>query len=202
MGNREIFDSMAERYDSPERVVIAELIAGEMRAALGDMPGKRAIDYGCGTGLIGFALIDLFASLLFVDASPRMIERVERKIEETHSGNARALCCDFAEGLPPGERADVLLASQVLLHVREIEPLLRRFAAVLAPGGRLLIADFDKNEKIRSDKVHNGFVQSTLVDACARAGFASARAHTFYEGQKIFLQQDASLFLLQADKAR
>ncbi|MFZ3130507.1 MAG: hypothetical protein WA125_05235 [Desulfosporosinus sp.] len=31
---------------------------------------------GCGTGLVGFGLINLFRSMLFADASPQMIERL------------------------------------------------------------------------------------------------------------------------------
>lgn len=35
---------------------------------------------------------------------------------------------------------------------------------LLAPGGQLIIVDFDKNEQISHPKVHNGFTQEELND--------------------------------------
>jgi len=62
------------------------------------------------------------------------------------------------------------------------------------------IIDFDKNEDIISDEVHNGFEQEELIESTKRAGFAKASVCTFYRGKKLFMGKDSSLFILDAEK--
>lgn len=86
---------MAGQYDTEDRVNIAKIIVQAVRSELVDTKGKTALDYGCGTGLVGFGLIDIFQSMLFVDASPQMIEQVKRKIENGQFKSASALSSWF-----------------------------------------------------------------------------------------------------------
>ncbi|MDL2324739.1 class I SAM-dependent methyltransferase [Ruminococcaceae bacterium OttesenSCG-928-A16] len=200
METDEIFAQMAQRYDAEERVHNAGIIAQQMRLALSDTQNKTALDYGCGTGLIGLALASLFGQMLLVDSSPQMIAVVENKIADAGLANTRTLCANFCEHTPQGVSADYILVSQVLLHVPNYSLLLQQFFALLNPGGHLLVVDFDKNENIVSDKVHNGFNQSQLQQLCLQVGFASASSQTFYHGKNMFMRQDASLFILHATK--
>lgn len=200
METRDIFEKMASRYDTQERVQIAGIIAAEIRGEMAGIRGGRALDYGCGTGLIGLALIDLFDSMLFVDTSPQMLERVKEKIAAEGTESAETLCGDFCAEPRADIRADCILLSQVLLHVREYPLLLRRLYAMLNDGGQLIIVDFDKNEGIVSDMVHNGFEQDALAQLLHEIGFSTANARTFYHGQKMFMNKDASFFILNAKK--
>lgn len=197
---KDVFEEMARRYDTGERVEMAGIIARAIRSALADTQAKKAMDYGCGTGLIGLALNDLFASMLLVDTSPQMIAQVDRKIESAHIPHATTLCADFTRQAPPGIRVDCILLSQVLLHVPDCALLLRRLHGLLSPAGQLILVDFDANENVPSDRVHPGFDQASLLLLLQSIGFASTHAHTFFHGQKIFMNQDASLFLLDAAK--
>lgn len=200
MESKDIFERMACQYDTEDRVNIAKIIVQAIRSELADTKEKAALDYGCGTGLVGLGLIDLFASMLFVDASPQMIEQVKRKIENGVVQSAGTLCCDFSEEMLPNVQTDFVIMSQVLLHIKDSRFILTRLYEVLKKGGHLIIVDFDKNECIRSDQVHNGFEQGELIRLVRQIGFASADAHTFYRGQRIFMNQDASLFILNAEK--
>lgn len=60
--------------------------------------------------------------------------------------------------------------------------------------------DFDKNEKIVSDMVHNGFDQVKLTDIMTKIGYRDIQSQTFYSGSKIFMGHDASLFILDSQK--
>lgn len=203
METRDIFEQMAARYDNEERAAMAEIIAGAIRQELpgaSDTQGKKALDYGCGTGLVGLKLVDLFGSMLFVDTSPQMVEQVRKKLADEGIANASAQSGDFCDFVPPGVSADYIFLSQVLLHVKEYPLLLEKLYDLLHPGGHLIIVDFDKNDNVSSDMVHNGFVQADLADLLRKIGFSSVNSHTFHHGQKLFMNQDASMFLLHSTK--
>ena len=195
-----IWDQMAGRYDTEDRASVAEIIVGALRSQLGEPSGKTALDYGCGTGLVGFGLIDLFQSMLFVDTSARMLEQVAQKIQKRHIEFADTLCGDLLAENPPVLQADYVILSQVLLHIPDTKLILTRVYDVVNPGGHLLIVDFDRNDKISSERIHNGFEQEALIDLLKQIGFPSACASTFYHGKGILMNQDASLFLLHAKK--
>lgn len=90
--------------------------------------------------------------------------------------------------------------AQVLLHIHDVELVLSRLYEVLNESGHLLIVDFNKNEKIVSDMVHNGFDQTELTDMMTKIGYRDIQSKTFYTGSKIFMGYDASLFILDSRK--
>jgi ubiquinone/menaquinone biosynthesis C-methylase UbiE len=200
METDDLWERMALKYDTEERVDAARIVVQAIRPALQDTQGKTALDYGCGTGLVGLGLIDRFQSIIFTDASVNMIQQVNRKIRDGCLENARTLRCDFLTEVSAGLRADYVIVSQVLLHIRDTRLILSRLYEVINPGGHLIIIDFDWNEAIVSDKVHPGFVQDDLIRLVTQTGFSSASARTFYHGKGIFMNQDASMFLLDAVK--
>ncbi len=200
MGNIDKFDIAASRYDTAERIETAHIIADRIRRIVADGRGKKAIDYGCGTGLVGLRLLDVFDSVLFVDASANMIEQLRAKLKNMDANNADTLCCDFMAGCPQGLSADVILVVQVLLHEKDTAALLTRLKSVLPSGGQLIIVDFDKNDRIVSDEVHNGFVQQELKSMLSALGFSHVRSETFYHGEKMFMGQDATLSVLEGVK--
>ncbi len=55
MGNTNKFEMIADVYDTPERVHIAKVSSDAIRDYLVDAKNKHAIDFGCGTGLVGVA---------------------------------------------------------------------------------------------------------------------------------------------------
>lgn len=200
MANIELFDQIAEQYDNDERIQVAKIIADAIRRHIGDAGGKSALDYGCGTGLVGLELAERFRSIVLADASEAMVERVRRKIETAGLRTARALCCNLESAHASTLRADYILLAQVLLHIPDVPSILARLHGLLNAGGHLLIADFNREESIVSDKVHNGFDQQELARLCRSLGYTDTASETFYHGKNIFMGKDASLFLLDAAK--
>ncbi len=201
MGNTEIFEAMADGYDTPERVRIAEIASNAIREYIEeDGRDKRAIDFGCGTGLVGLHLLDAFRHVLFLDTSQKMLDRISDKLAGANIRNADTMCFDIEAGFSPELRADYVFMAQVLLHIRDIELVLSRLYDVLNPGGHLVIVDFVKNENVQSDKVHNGFEPGELSDVMAGIGFKDMQFKTIYSGSKIFMNQDASMFILDSRK--
>jgi ubiquinone/menaquinone biosynthesis C-methylase UbiE len=200
MANTDKFEMIAHTYDSPGRNQIAKVSSDAIREYLVDAGSKNAIDFGCGTGLVGLNLLDEFNSVLFLDTSPNMINQIEQKISDLNIKNADTLCFDFEQNGLSDIRADYIFMAQVLLHIPDVKFVLSRLFAVLNEGGHVMIVDFDKNENVVSDMVHNGFNQAELADVMTRIGYNNIQSKTFYNGSKIFMAQDASMFILDAQK--
>jgi ubiquinone/menaquinone biosynthesis C-methylase UbiE len=200
MGNTDKFEMIANKYDTSERIQIAKVSSNAIREYLVDVKSKNAIDFGCGTGLVGMNLLNDFNSMLFLDTSQNMINQIKKKISSSNIQNAATLCFDFEKDSLSDLHADYVFMAQVLLHINDVELVLSRLYEVLKESGHLLIVDFNKNEEIVSDMVHNGFDQIELSDVMTETGYRSILSKTIYTGNKLFMGHDASLFILDARK--
>ncbi len=193
MENR-VFEKMAKRYDSEERIELAKIIVKEVRAELSESESKSLIDYGSGTGLVSLELSDLVDSILLVDSSQQMLEVAKAKVFHKGITGLKVLCSDFTEETPE-LKADIVLMSLVLLHIPNTKKILQELFNILNDKGKLIIVDFDKNLSISHPKVHNGFLHNELKELLAEVGFKSIKIKTFHHGHKIFMNQDASMFI-------
>jgi ubiquinone/menaquinone biosynthesis C-methylase UbiE len=200
MANTDKFEMIANIYDTSERIQIAKVSSDAIREYLADAKSKKAIDFGCGTGLVGMNLLNEFNSMLFLDTSQNMINQIKQKISDLNIQNADTFCFDFEKEDQSDLHADYIFMAQVLLHINDAPLVLSRLYDVLNVGGHLLIVDFNKNEEIVSDMVHNGFDQVKLTDIMTKIGYRDIQSKTFYNGSKIFMNHDASLFILDSQK--
>lgn len=200
MGNTDKFEMIANMYDTPERIHIAKISSDAIQEYLVDTRGKSAIDFGCGTGLVGMNLLDNFRSVLFLDTSPNMISQIKQKVSDLNIQNADTVCFDLEKESLSGLHSDYIFMVQVLLHISDAETILTRLYDVLDEGGHLLIVDFNENEQIVSDIVQHGFDQIELASIMTRIGYRNVQSKTFYTGSKIFMGQDASMFVLDSQK--
>jgi ubiquinone/menaquinone biosynthesis C-methylase UbiE len=189
-----VFERIAKRYDSEERIELAKIIVKEVRTELSKSESKSLIDYGSGTGLVSLELSDLVDSVLLVDSSQQMLEVAKAKISHKGITNSKVLCSDFTEETPE-LKADIVLMSLVLLHIPNTKKILQELFNILNDNGKLIIVDFDKNLSISHPKVHNGFLHNELKELLAEVGFESIKIKTFHHGHKIFMNQDASMFI-------
>lgn len=200
MGNTDKFDMIANHYDTSERVQIAKVSSDAIKEYLVGTKSKDAIDFGCGTGLVGINLLNEFRSMLFLDTSQNMLNIIDQKISDSNALNASTLCYDFETSTQLSIRADYIFMVQVLLHIQDFESVLSRLYDVLNFEGHILIVDFNKNDEVVSDMVHNGFDQKQLTEIMSKIGYKDIQTKTFYTGSKLFMGQDASLFILDAKK--
>ncbi|PIC74655.1 class I SAM-dependent methyltransferase [Sporosarcina sp. P17b] len=194
-----VFEQMAKRYDSDERKELARIVAEEVKPEVQDSRSKSLIDYGSGTGLVGLALADLVESILLVDSSQQMLEVAQAKISRGGITNAKVLLTDFTQESPELQ-ADIVLVSLVLLHVPDTKKILQELYNVLTEDGKLIIIDFDKNEKVTHPKVHNGFVHEELKQLLSEVGFKDIEIRNFYSGKNIFVNEDATMLISTSRK--
>ena len=194
-----VFEQMAKKYDTEERIELAKVIVKEVRPELRNSKSKSLIDYGSGTGLISLELSDLVDSILLVDSSKQMLEVAKAKISHKGITNSKVLYSDFTQETPE-LKADIVLMSLVLLHIPDTKKIIQELFNILNSGGNLIIIDFDKNDKINHPKVHNGFSHKELKKRLSEVGFKSIEIKTFYHGNRIFMNQDASMFISSSIK--
>lgn len=194
-----VFEEMAKRYDTEERIELAKVITKKVRTELENSKSKSLIDYGSGTGLVSLELSDLVDSVLLVDSSMQMLEVAEAKIARQGITNSKVLYSDFTQETPE-IKADIVFMSLVLLHIPNTKKILKELFNILNKDGKLIIVDFDKNDKINHPKVHNGFSHVELKKKLSEAGFRSIEIQTFYHGNSIFMNQDASMFISSSIK--
>jgi len=103
--------------------------------------GARAIDYGCGSGVLALACAKLGAAEVhcFDIDGQALIATRENALENAVAGVVRVH--ERAEGLPGG--VDVLMANILSGTLRALAP---RFAALVRPGGVAVLAGLMRHE--------------------------------------------------------
>lgn len=193
------FDAAAATWDDhPDRVARAETAAAQAVAAIDLTPSDTVLDYGCGTGLLAFALRPHVARVAAVDISPGMLARVRDKAarradaDEPEAGTEGTAITahelDLARAPWPGPSVDALVSLMALHHVEDLGGLLDNVVAALQPGGRICVFDLaDRPGGFHDHPVpHDGFAPEALAERLRRAGFdrvAVAEAFVIEKGE-------------------
>lgn len=179
------FDQKAATWEqNPIHRARTEAIAAAMRRRIPMDPAWKAIEVGCGTGLLSFALCDELGSVLLVDTSEGMLEVLRGKIEAAGIATMRPTLLDLTQGPLPAERFDLVFLQMALHHIADIDGILGRFHRLLAAGGWLAIADLDREDGSfhgAGFDGHNGFDRADLLARAASAGFHDGAIETVFE---------------------
>ena len=182
--NRERFDAIAAGWDdNPTRRALATDVAEAIAAALPLQADWHALEYGCGTGLVGAALAPKLAGLLACDVSPGMLSVLEQKARAAGLDQLHTRVLDLTSEAPPAERFDVIFSSMTMHHIPDVAALVRTFHGMLTPGGWLALADLDTEDgSFHGGDVpgvmHQGFDRAALQADLRAAGFADTSART------------------------
>ncbi|MBX3561263.1 MAG: metalloregulator ArsR/SmtB family transcription factor [Sphingomonas sp.] len=169
------FAGHAEQWDALRSLHVAESeVEAAIGRALGGAPLGRLVDIGTGTG----RMIELFGpasdGALGIDRSPEMLRLARVKLAEAGLDSAELRQGDmYALPLPSGS-ADTVIIHQVLHYAQNPTAAVAEAARLLAPGGRLLIADFaaHEREELRARAAHLrlGFADEAMLRYLADAG--------------------------------
>ena len=132
------WDNLAERY---AKQPIANLEAYEAKLSVTRThlsPDAVVLDFGCGTGTLALNLCGDAGEIHAVDISGEMLRIAERKKAEAGVTNVTFHQGTLA-GLPFADASfDVICAYNILHLLDDRIEALRRFMALLKPGGRLV----------------------------------------------------------------
>jgi ubiquinone/menaquinone biosynthesis C-methylase UbiE len=201
------FDERAREWDSdPKKVERASAVADAIRKTIRLSPRMNALEYGCGTGLLSFALQSDLGSITLADTSQGMLDVLSEKIASACVTNMRPVRLDLAADPLPAECYHLTYSLMTLHHIHDTNDILRKFHALLEPDGYLLVADLDKEDgSFHTDgsrDVHMGFQREELRKMVEEAGFAEVRFSTAYEIKKKINEEEKifPVFLMCAKK--
>ena len=205
MGNS--FDEKAASWDdNPQRIELVEKVWSLLKNQLKLSAEKKMLDYGCGTGLLGYKAIEQVHSVTFCDTSGGMLDQVKKKRDYYNHQNVAILHSDFTTDKLPAQTYDLIVSMLVLHHVNEIKLLLNKFNKLLNLKGIFCWIDLDKEDgTFHSDNTgvkHFGFSKSEIEDFFEDAGFK-----TTYYSTEIFMKRERDntlrnypLFITVAEK--
>lgn len=179
------FDERAKDWDSdPMKVERARVVADAIRAALPLSTDMTALEYGCGTGLLSFALQSDLGHITLADESQGMLDVLGEKIAAAGVTNMHPVRLDLSSGTLPAQRFDITYSLLVLHHVQDVPDMLTKFHAVLKADGILVVADLDKEDgTFHSTGIsyfHDGFARDELQQMVEAAGFGEVKFSTGY----------------------
>jgi ubiquinone/menaquinone biosynthesis C-methylase UbiE len=198
------FDSRAKDWDAvPGRIERAKAVAVAIREQVALSRVMTALEYGCGTGLLSFALQAELGPITLADSSSGMLEVLREKIALGGIPNMTPLRLDLAVDPLPEERFDLVYTLMTLHHIPDTARILGCFHSLLQPGGVVCIADLDKEDgSFHAHEPafdgHNGFNRVELGLDLEKAGFTNIRFNTCYKLNKG--ERPYPLFLAVAEK--
>lgn len=183
------FDALAAAWDDhpTPTAIAADLFAFIQGRGLAHAQ-TRALDYGCGTGLLALRLAAACGAVLGLDGSEGMLGVAAQKIEALGFTNIRVAQHQFPRDPLPDEGANLITASMVLHHIEDVPGFLRAAAVLLPPGGACCFADLDTEDGgFHPEGVviaHRGFDRETLKGWLQEAGFEAPVFETIREVRK------------------
>lgn len=189
------------------KVIRAKTVAETIRNAIPLTAKMSALEYGCGTGLLSFVLQSDLGHITLADTSQGMLDVLAEKISASGVDNMTPLRLDLSVDPLPGPTFDLTYSLMTLHHIADAKGILKKFHALLKPGGWLCVSDLDREDGTfhtdGSTDVHLGFARDELQTWVEEAGFSDVKFSTAYEIKKKIdgVEKTFPLFLLIARKA-
>ncbi|MGC8735577.1 MAG: class I SAM-dependent methyltransferase [Dissulfurimicrobium sp.] len=182
-----VFDKIASNWDEePARVALAHGVASAIAENVPLNNSMKALEYGCGTGLVTLEIARRVREVLAADASEGMLSVLKEKIARFGVKNIFPLFTDLTKTGPLDGGFDLIYTSMTLHHILDFAGMLKTFRCMLMPGGFMAIADLDLEDGSFHRNgapipAHNGFDRSEILTIMGSLGLKDLKAVTAHE---------------------
>ncbi|WP_455755868.1 class I SAM-dependent DNA methyltransferase [Sulfurimonas sp.] len=194
------FKHKAKEWDKGDiRVNGAKIIADAIQNKITLTPNMKIMDFGVGTGLLGFEIARHVEKVVGVDTSITMLEKLKEK--NTKELSIEAWHVDIVKN-PTDEMFDGIISSMTLHHVENLKLFFETIYKNLNDNGFIAIADLESEDgTFHSDNTgvfHFGFEKEELCEIVLACGFKDV----VFENINIINKphKDFGVFLLSAKK--
>ena len=194
------FHSRASDWDKGTiRVDGAKKIADAISLHVELKDDMEIVDFGVGTGLLGFEIAKSVKQVCGVDISPNMIETLKSK--NTPELSIKGYCQDIIKE-PLEKSFDGLVSSMTLHHIQDLKLFFQTIYKNINNDGFIAIADLvSEDGSFHSDNTgvfHFGFDKDALCKIVEDAGFLHVEFIVINTINKP--HKDFDIFLLSAKK--
>ncbi|OQY20151.1 MAG: hypothetical protein B6I36_02010 [Desulfobacteraceae bacterium 4572_35.1] len=201
------FNKVATNWDEkPRRVQLATAVATAIKDNIPLDSTMKALEFGCGTGLVTFNLVNRLAHVTAIDSAAEMLEVVKQKAVAADIDNITTSLNGSAIPELQDNHYDLIFSSMVLHHLPDIYAVLAEFRKALKSGGIVALADLDVEDgSFHSDPcgvVHCGIDRLWLNEQLLDLGFNHVQqttAHTIVKYRSNG-EQRYPVFLIWAQK--
>jgi ubiquinone/menaquinone biosynthesis C-methylase UbiE len=186
----EHFDKQAKEWDNDlTKITRAQKVATEIKAFLNTNKKEKALEFGCGTGLLSYQLKDDFKTIILTDTSKGMLDVLQQKIEKEHISNFYPKLINLLNEKLSENNFDIIYTMMTLHHIIDIPKILKIFNSLLKINGLLCIADLVKEDgSFHSNHPnfngHNGFDKTELSQLLIENGYQIEYYKIYYEIEK------------------
>lgn len=178
-----------EGHEATHGILSATLLRLIREESLGE---RTVLDVGCGVGRLTFALAEEAGRIIGIDWSDQAVEQANRRARSLGLDHIGFVRCD-AERIDYGELGPIDL---VVAHLCMSDEIIRRAAAVLAPGRCIAFSTLHRDqwkESGRSSRFAYG--EQDVEAALAAAGFEPVYLETEHEIRSFAASADALAYL-------
>ena len=197
----DLFNEKAKDWDASERKKLISSAVGS--SILKHVPLHQqmdVMDFGAGTGLISAHVVPFVHKIVAVDISKAMLDKLTAK--PALQDKVKAVCQDITDK-PIEAKFDLIMSAMAVHHVENTSKLINTFYQHLKPGGKVALADLDKEDgsfhpEGSEGVFHSGFDRNELQTLLENNGFDNVQFFTVHTMQKNDKQYP--IFLVVATK--
>ena len=183
------FDSLAATWDTEETILRNKAFALAIKKHL-DGKVSKAMDFGCGTGLLTAQLIDKASSFLGIDTAGGMLEQFNQRFKNLPQVRSLAINLE-KESMPETTGTfDLIMTAMAFHHLKAPEKTLSVFKEHLSPSGKIFVIDLDEEDgTFHPDNQgmgvqHFGLSRNTMESWARELKFSSFQHEIIYEIHK------------------
>ena len=147
---KDVFTEIAGYYDEMNEIMSLRMIQGWHRYMMklaGDIRGKKCIDIGTGTGEIAFLVKENAGpegKVIGLDITPEMLKYADMKMRENGRPEVEFVEGDALDLQFPEGSFHLVTSGYMLRNVTDILGAVTEMHRVLAPGGKVIVAELSK----------------------------------------------------------